>query len=492
MNYRVLETKHYNSMIYDENLAYLVEDNWDDWFKFSTMYILYICADYKINRIGGVKIGQNGLGETLQLRRPNIPNYFTRLSEEFFSLGQDDYYYENIKNLGYKIRVTVLNELRDMAFSLDIFESKKDMWVTRRSLLRFISDKTVHGQFHRIAMGGARLTPFDFEYTISLNGLLKPIEFDFSVQPESNPPTNVHVIVGRNGVGKTYLFRNMIQSIVLENNNDEFGKFTWHQDEISRVVFVSFSAFDKQLIITEKTKMPYINVGLPLIDSEQKRLTDDFVNSFIECLSLKAELYKKAMEGLRYDPIFEESGILDFSFSLDVNKVELGAIFKRLSSGHKTIVMTMLKLIQYVEEKTLVFLDEPESHLHPPLLAAFIRSLSELLINRNGVAIIATHSPVILQEVPKRCVWRIRRHRSMTVADRLRLESFGESVEILTKEVFGLEVTESGYHQMLRDAVDKGLEYEEIIYRFNGELGDQARFLLKMMLAARKEEEEIE
>lgn len=54
-------------------------------------------------------------------------------------------------------------------------------------------------------------------------------------------------------------------------------------------------------------------------------------------------------------------------------------------------------------------LDEPESHLHPPLLSAFIRSLSELLILRNGVAIIATHSPVILQEVPKRCAWILNR-----------------------------------------------------------------------------------
>lgn len=59
--------------------------------------------------------------------------------------------------------------------------------------------------------------------------------------------------------------------------------------------------------------------------------------------------------------------------------------------------------------KTLVLIDEPESHLHPPLLSAFIRALSDLLLDRNGLSIIATHSPVVLQEVPKRCVWKINR-----------------------------------------------------------------------------------
>jgi hypothetical protein len=36
----------------------------------------------------------------------------------------------------------------------------------------------------------------------------------------------------------------------------------------------------------------------------------------------------------------------------------------------------------------------------PPLLAAMMRALSDLLVDRNGVAVVATHSPVVLQEVP--------------------------------------------------------------------------------------------
>ena len=85
------------------------------------------------------------------------------------------------------------------------------------------------------------------------------------------------------------------------------------------------------------------------------------------------------------------------------------ALLKRMSSGHAIVLLTVTKLVETVEEKTLVLLDEPESHLHPPLLSAFTLALSDLLVNRNGVVIIATHSPVVLQEVPKSCVSILRR-----------------------------------------------------------------------------------
>src|SRR5581483_11473983 len=102
-----------------------------------------------------------------------------------------------------------------------------------------------------------------------------------------------------------------------------------------------------------------------------------------------------------------------------------------------------------VEERTLVLLDEPEAHLHPPLLSAFVRALSALLTNRNGVAIIATHSPVVVQEVPKNCVWKMRRSGAWVSMERPEAETFGENVGVLTREIFGLEVTKSGFHRML-------------------------------------------
>lgn len=145
----------------------------------------------------------------------------------------------------------------------------------------------------------------------------------------------------------------------------------------------------------------------------------------------------------------------------------------------------MTQLVATVEEKTLVLLDEPESHLHPPLLSAFIRALSNLLDNRNGVAIIATHSPVVLQEIPKSCVWKIERTRKRTDPFRPQIETFGENVGVLTREVFGLEVIKSGFHNLLTKQVETGKSYDEILFEFNEQLGTEARVLLKTLIRIR-------
>jgi predicted ATP-dependent endonuclease of OLD family len=152
-------------------------------------------------------------------------------------------------------------------------------------------------------------------------------------------------------------------------------------------------------------------------------------------------------------------------------------------------VLTLVQLIEKITERTLVILDEPENHLHPPLLSAFVRALSELLIDRNGVALIATHSPVILQEVPKSCVWKINRIGREVTADRLEIESFGATIGALTREVFGLEVRQSGFHKMIIDELRKGKSYNDIISDFNNELGDEARALLQTLVSLNSEEQ---
>lgn len=157
--------------------------------------------------------------------------------------------------------------------------------------------------------------------------------------------------------------------------------------------------------------------------------------------------------------------------------------FRRLSSGHSVVLLTITRLVELVEEMSLVLIDEPEGHLHPPLLSAFVRALSELLIDRNGVAIVATHSPVVLQEVPHSCVWVLNRTGLAARADRPELETFGENVGILTREVFGLEVVHTGFHRLISEAVQQG-GYDQVVAQFGGRLGGEARSLARALSMA--------
>jgi hypothetical protein len=69
--------------------------------------------------------------------------------------------------------------------------------------------------------------------------------------------------------------------------------------------------------------------------------------------------------------------------------------------------------------------------------------------------------------------------------DRPTLETFGENVGVLTHEVFGLEVTKSGFHRMLADAVEQTGRYDAILDQFENQLGGEARGILRGLLATR-------
>lgn len=192
----------------------------------------------------------------------------------------------------------------------------------------------------------------------------------------------------------------------------------------------------------------------------------------------------KALEILESDPIFKEAEVSKIAkLTIDEGFKDLSAnIFNKLSSGHKTVLLTITRLVETIEERSLVLLDEPEGYLHPPLLSAFIRALSDLLISRNAVGIIGTHSPVVLQEVPKSCVWKLRRSGANAVAERPEIESFGENVGLLTQEVFGLEVTDSGFHKILQSLAQRTDSYREAINELEGQLGFEGKAILRNLL----------
>jgi hypothetical protein len=197
--------------------------------------------------------------------------------------------------------------------------------------------------------------------------------------------------------------------------------------------------------------------------------------------------WRRALKLLEADPIFADAGLTELiaDHREEESSIErIGATFSGLSSGHKIVLLTITRLVETVEEKSLVLLDEPEAHLHPPLLSAYIRSLSDLLTNRNGMAIMATHSPVVLQEVPRSCVWKLHRSGYHLSAERPLLETFGENVGTLTDEVFGLEVTATGFHRLLADSAEQWREYARALEDFDGQVGAEGRAILRAMIVA--------
>ncbi len=502
----------------ENNTVYLMLDGWDDWFTYSTLFnIRYIDSNGKNHRLGSVKIGQKGQG-----RSPELPSSFIRLSEDYFSLGSNENYYENLKRLSPdgKLEEKILKALNDIAFNLDIFEKVRKLDVVQTSLMRDFTVSAVKNQYNRLANGGAWLTRYNFSYIpFPSNDETEEMELEFDVEIDELPPTNIHVLIGKNGVGKTTMLKNMVYS--LESDNDKHGRMEmWGTRGFTNIVYVSFSAFDRYFDV-EAEEIPYLYIGLTKKDGIKgpDEFAIDFAESLFEISSgNKKRLWEKTLSILESDNTFVELDIKSWSMkkenprsindeaNTDFEQEGVGAQnkekikqrfvqstvprFEKLSSGHKVILLTVAKLIELVEEKTLVLMDEPEEHLHPPLVAAFIRALSNLLTYRNGVGIVATHSPVIVQEVPKKCVWILRRSGDELVGERPLIETFGENIGVLTSEIFGYEVTNSGFHSMIQDVVKKKSTYKGALRSFSGELGNEGKSILRSLMYEKEKEEE--
>ena len=497
-----------------QNCAVLVVDYWDDWGKYRTMFTLTVFDENGAGHlIGSVKIGQEGLRASHEVapgqRAPDLPESFDQLDARFFSLGQGENYYESLNELNADLRLKVLRGLRDCAFDLETFARNRDEIVMGESLLRSVGASTVRSRLHRLTRGDAQLTPFLFDYTLPAPDDVTPTDLSFEVVPASNPPTNVHVLIGRNGVGKSRCMRHLIQAL-LGRQTDEGASpgtvvLTPHEAlpwSFAGLVLVSFSAFDDfDLRALPTDAMNCEQVGLRRrteVDGQENsglkspgELATDFRKSLERCRQgVRIDRWRAALATLETDDLFAEAdagSLLDQPMGENWEE-DAERLFKRLSSGHAIVLLTITRLIELVDERTLVLLDEPEGHLHPPLLSAFIRCLSDLLVKRNGVAIVATHSPVVLQEVPRSCAWKLRRSRAISLAERPSVETFGENIGILTREVFGLEVTRSGFHELLRRSVESGRTYEQVLEQFGEQLGFEAQAIVMSLIAERDRE----
>jgi ABC-type cobalamin/Fe3+-siderophores transport system ATPase subunit len=492
-----------------KDVCLLVTDGWNDFGFYTLFHLYYLDADGSRRTIGGIKILKKGAGNAHTKLKPT----FTKLGKSYVSLGDSQKFYENLIALGDTRAQEILVCLRDAAWDEEIYHAFADEEGMRTSLLRTVN-RLERRKFSAIAHRRAVLSPFNFTYSAEENSAT----MQFKVSPDSFPPTNVHAIIGRNGVGKTRLLAKFINILCNgRGNRDSNGMIEFrslrvdeyeHDGTFANVVSVAFSAFDEIQLPDERNKrsgvpLTYIGLRRPrtlaasddraktLKSSRAKtqlksdvELSREFVSSLEACLtSAQEQGWVRAIRILSSDPIFLSMSLEQLaSLPVEEFKKKGADIFKRASSGHKIVLLSITRLVQTVSERTLVLIDEPEAHLHPPLQAAFIRCLSDLLTQRNGVAILATHSPVMLQEVPQSCVWMMFRDGLEISYERPQIETFAENVGSLTREVFRIEVTDSGYHTLLARTVKESQSMDDVLSRFGDQIGSEGRAIARVLL----------
>lgn len=481
----------------------LRQGDWDDYGYKTTFDVSIHLSTIETIEPGVIKIlkfDQTG-GFT-----PMPKGEFSKLNKEYCSLGNGLEYYEEIFKLGKPIGEAYLKALGDVVWSDTKRAKFEDLQGFKASLLRFSGSERVIDDARRLLKKRTpiirhRRRGFRIRLKTRLSPNSKTVIADFNFLKKGNLPNRVNALIGYNGTGKTKLLSNLAMvasQYGFESAEDSFtssaGRFVVNKPPIHRVIVISYSAFDTFVIPNEEEaeRVGYIYCGLrtlvPPIDGRRRppvyslkspqEIELDFLKALRLVIALKRqEILTSALKPLLNDTSFKRIGLTVLMTEFD--EADMIEFFNALSSGHKIVVKIIIELIAYLEgiKPTLVLVDEPETHLHPPLVASLLKSIRESLEELNGFAIIATHSPVVLQEMPSRYVRIIRRIEDSTSIVTPKIETFGESIGTITHHVFGLDDSETNWHETLEEMGKKN-SLEEIEELLGKSLGFAARSYL--------------
>lgn len=472
--------KFYSQKNRSTNLEYpcieFYKDSWDDYSWVITYSATFKKSYQETFELGQLKI----LDKTTNVTE--ISESFNNLTSDQCSLGQSLEYYENIKKYFPDNFEEILKSLNDVAINDSIRKEFEEESGFISAMLRFSSASR--------ALEDAKLLLFEnitrvtenlaFSYSVKLPEADKEHTATFDFAKTDKFPYRINVIIGKNGTGKTQFLGKMVNSI---SGVDRLSGFSPSTPRFNKIISISYSLFDDFPKPEETTVFSYKYIGLRT--SEEEIISDSKLSE-----KLKKAFFNIQENGRQYEwfsivnkiiPL-ENLGLTDF-WDLDKTWIENISYekSKRLSSGQSIMLFILTELIANIQKETLILFDEPETHLHPTAIAQLMTCFTEILETYESFAILSTHSPIILQDVPAKYVKIFDRINNLPIIKSLELESFGENLSILTNSVFETVNIKELYKTHLDKLNEQFMSKEQINLLFNNRLSFNAQLYLEAL-----------
>lgn len=444
----------------------LIPRKWDDYGN-STLHHLYFFPLGSMDEtfIGEVKIMKSGTDGA------HLPKgVFSKLEPGHLSLGQDLAYYSDFRKKAPDVAERALEALNDVALRQTLAHEFEHEHIFKNSLLRTNEARTAF-HFGRAAFFGKTIpSRFSFSYIYNRHGAeTAPLIARFRFARDKVLPWRICAIIGKNGVGKTQLLSRLAIDLVQET---ELGEGVDRQENVfspnmpifSRVVALSFSAFDQFVRPKENEYVSYFYCGV----------TDK--NGRVSMRALKERFRENLAKLTRVGRLVDFAGyllqILEGEYAVpnrmteeDAQVVVDGFDLDRISSGQGLAAFSVAAILAHVKENALILFDEPELHLHPNAIATLMRILHEIVEREKAFAILATHSPLVIREIPSKNVQRFERFGSVVGSAELESECLGEDISELTRQIFETVAISSPYKDILRGLAEE-YTFEEALEVF--------------------------
>jgi ABC-type multidrug transport system ATPase subunit len=446
----------------------VLNNGWNDYGLVSLYCLFYFDNDGMEHKIGELKI----INDSIKSVEGNtslsgiLPDKFHELDFNFCSLGQTISFYTSLKSyLGSQFE-HFLWAIKDCAFFpilLDKFESHTYF---KSSLIRNDEQEQLLREAKTKVYGldPNSLYSFIYKFHQPFSNQENEINLNFRNDYYFN---RIYCVIGKNGVGKTQFISKLPQDIS-KNKKD---KFYPNRPDFSKVIAVSYSAFDSFEIPNSNSQFNYVFCGLKGKDGNP--LTDlGLVNRFHFS-------WKKIKEKNRFNVWvklllnFIEEDFLFQMFDETNEFLNLPAfrdIRKKLSSGQTLLLYIITEVVANIRHNSFLLYDEPETHLHPNAISQLINTVFDLLEKFDSYCIITTHSPLIIREVISKNVFVFERTESYFKIKQLPIETFGENLTTITDEIFGNRVFPNNYKNVLEKLVEQNLSYDQITEKISGSL----------------------
>lgn len=427
----------------------------------------------------------------------------------------DDFLSEYTEAKEYCARANLENEITD-SIELKYGEYQNFLGMIDSSFFRDQYNwEDLLNQCHRLTIGEDFLSNYKFTIESSNRNLL-----DVDVKPKDNISiksgesefpfiisNNVYCIIGKNGSGKTSFLQQL--AFAFAGCESKFnivnGVFDTVLDAnvINKILYISFSPFDEKISFEESTiDTEYIGIQnylgtesidtlidkelLDLIknirnhpDQARRRFWIEMLNriSFEDLSSKILEVYKDDfVEGMSKSNSNDGKKASSFVYA---NKKDSQKKLSKLSSGQKIFLLVLTSLALKITQRTVVLIDEPELFLHPPMIKAYIRLIADIVSAYNGLAFMATHSPITIQEIPNRCVKiATRDFEGSYILNNIEMNTFGESINTINDSIFNIGLQQTGYYKMIE--ILKSNQEVDKLERLVSIAGSEANLLIRI------------
>lgn len=437
----------------------VIYDRWNDYNIKTQVHLRYCTSPAEASEYITVKIMRKGSVHTWE----TLPDKFYQLDADFCSVGPDREYYITLRRMFPKTYQSILLSLRDAALFPKIAELFENDSTYKISLMRENTTER-NARTIRFDLNGIDYSQaFKFNYSFQPPYAANTVVLNFDFQYEGVIEHRVYGLIGKNGTGKTQILSSIVRSL---NDNDN-GAISPKKPLYGKIFTISYSFFDRFDTPAGNAAFNYVYCGLKkpgggwLSELELKMRFYESVEKIID----KGEIdnWKALLE------TFIPQEIVGIMFGRDryrhteYYRDRFSEVYSQVSSGQNILLFVITEIVAQIRYNSLILYDEPETHLHPNAISELMNMIFELVQRYDSFCIIATHSPLVIQELQCRNIYVIEREENYVIARKLEKEPFGENLTVITDEIFGNREIKRHYTTFLKGLVASGRTFEDII-----------------------------